>query len=158
MKTLIIKDLDKSASEKMELTDIVNVLDKEKIDYQPIDIVNWKAFPYQPQVSFRIAWSSETNEIFLQYKVKENGIRGTYGQDKGALPYKDDCVEFFFSPGADSCYYNLELNCIGYGTLACHRPDAETVRYGDEVLSKIRRASSLGNEVIGMKEGEYEWT
>ena len=70
MKTLIIKDLDKSASEKMELTDIVNVLDKEKIDYQPIDIVNWKAFPYQPQVSFRIAWSSETSEIKALFLIR----------------------------------------------------------------------------------------
>lgn len=31
---------------------IPTLFDNENITYHPIDIVNWKEYPYQPQVSF----------------------------------------------------------------------------------------------------------
>ena len=33
---------------------IPTLFDNENITYHPINIVNWKEYPYQPQVSFRI--------------------------------------------------------------------------------------------------------
>ena len=37
--------------------------------YYPINIVNWKEYPYQPQVSFRIAYTNDA--ILVHYKVVE---------------------------------------------------------------------------------------
>lgn len=36
---------------------IPTLFDHENIMYYPINIVNWKEYPYQPQVSFRIAYT-----------------------------------------------------------------------------------------------------
>ena len=33
------------------------LLDKENVGFQPIDTVNWEAFPYKPEVQFRIAYT-----------------------------------------------------------------------------------------------------
>ena len=40
------------------------------ITYHPINIVNWKEYPYQPQVSFRIAYTNDA--ILVHYKVVED--------------------------------------------------------------------------------------
>ena len=37
--------------------------------FQSINTVNWKAFPYQPEVQFRIAHTDDA--ILVHYKVKE---------------------------------------------------------------------------------------
>ncbi len=117
---------------------------------------NWdREFPYSPDVKFRIAWSSE--EIFIQFIVKEEHIRAVYTQDSGSLPYKDSCVEFFMIPPGSDNYYNLEMNCIGIGTFACGPERNERTRFGADVLSKIRRISSLGSEAIELKSGGIEW-
>ena len=48
---------------------IPTLFDNENITYHPIDIVNWKEYPYQPQVSFRIAYTNDA--ILVHYKVVE---------------------------------------------------------------------------------------
>ena len=49
---------------------IPTLFDNENITYHPIDIVNWKEYPYQPQVSFRIAYTNDA--ILVHYKVVED--------------------------------------------------------------------------------------
>lgn len=46
---------------------IPTLFDNENITYHPIDIVNWKEYPYQPQVSFRIAYTNDA--ILVHYKT-----------------------------------------------------------------------------------------
>ena len=77
--------------------------------YYPINIVNWKEYPYQPQVSFRIAYTNDA--ILVHYKVVEDSVRAKYGEDNGSV-WTDFCVEFFSIPARDGVYYNLECNCI----------------------------------------------
>ena len=48
---------------------VPSLLDGNGIEFQPLDVVNWKDYPYKPEVSFRIAHTGR--EILLHYKVKE---------------------------------------------------------------------------------------
>lgn len=138
------------------IAEVQQALDENDVPFQMIDKVNWPDYPYKPTVKFRIAHSDE--EIYLQYLVVEDGTRATYGTDFGSHPFMDSCVEFFMIPSAtDSIYYNLEMNCIGHGTFdggALRRP---RTRFADDVLSQIRRESTLGDTPFGDRAGEQEW-
>lgn len=139
------------------IEEVKRTFDREAVAWHAIDQVNWPEIPYKPEVRFRIM-HSET-EIYLQFHVRENGVRATFDYDAGSQPYKDDCVEFFMIPSdRDSSYYNLELNCIGHGTFNYGPDRQDRHRCGDEILSQIRRESSLGSEAFGTREGPQEWT
>ena len=134
---------------------IDSMFDALKIPFNKIDTENWQGFDYHPMVEFRIAYSKD--EIYLQYHVIEPCVKAVYGEDAGSAPYKDSCLEFFCIPGSkDSIYYNLELNCIGKGTFAGGAQRTERTKFTDEVLSQIRRHSTLGNEPFGIKESNAE--
>lgn len=136
---------------------VEKMMDSLNIPFNALDQLNWEAFPYKPEVSFRIAYSND--EIYLQYKVREKYIRAFYTSDEGSAPYKDSCIEFFISlSDDDSFYYNLELNCIGVGTFAGGPDRRNRTRFDTSVISLIRRESSLGREGFGTKEGDFEWS
>lgn len=142
---------------------IENIMDSMQVPFHNIDNTNWLGYNYKPQVEFRIAYSKD--EIYIQYRVKEKYIRAFYTKDEDSAPYKDSCVEFFIIPGeSDTIYYNLELNCIGVGTFAGGPNRKERTRFGTDVMSKIRRASTLvkegylGKEGFETKEGYFEWS
>ncbi len=154
--TLIVSKVAFSSPEP-RMEEVIAEFDEAGIAWNAVDRVNWDAFPYRPEVEFRIM-HSET-EIYLQFHVKENGLRATYDYDYGSRPYTDDCVEFFMIPSdRDPSYFNLEMNCIGHGTFH-YGPDREhRTRCNDEILCQIRRHSTLGSEAFGMREGPQEWT
>ena len=89
---------------------VPSLLDGNGIEFQPLDVVNWKDYPYKPEVSFRIAHTGR--EILLHYKVKEASVRAVASGDNGRV-WEDACVEFFVSPEGDDRYYNFECNCVG---------------------------------------------
>ena len=89
---------------------VPSLLDGNGIEFQPLDVVNWKDYPYKPEVSFRIAHTGR--EILLHYKVKEASVRAVASGDNGRV-WEDACVEFFVSPEGDDRYYNFECNCAG---------------------------------------------
>ncbi|MFA7033848.1 MAG: carbohydrate-binding family 9-like protein [Bacteroidales bacterium] len=156
MGQLTVKKIEFSEREP-SIAMVKKALDDNNIEFHPIDKINWADYPYKPQVKFRIAHSED--EIYIQYVVKEDGTRATFGEDIGSRPFTDSCVEFFMIPSAtDSIYYNLEMNCIGHGTFdggAMRRP---RTRFGEEVMSRIRRESTLGDIPFGDREGIQEWT
>ena len=53
----------------VEVDALPELLDKEKIGFQPIDNVNWEAYPYRPKVEFRIAHSDDA--VLLHFNVNE---------------------------------------------------------------------------------------
>lgn len=120
---------------------------------EKIDHANWKDFPYKPEVSFKIAHSG--TEIYLQYQVKEKYIRAIHKHDNESV-WTDSCVEFFFSPAGDS-YYNLEFNCIGTTLAGFGKGRHDRVRAGLEITSEIERNSSLGNDTMRSREGDFTW-
>ena len=80
-----------------------------KVAFQPVNTVNWAAYPYCPDVKFRIAYTD--NAILIHYKVKEASVRAVAGKDNGPV-WEDACVEFFSIPAGDGVYYNMECNCV----------------------------------------------
>ena len=77
-------------SAKPSVAEVAAMFDREKVEFHSIDAVNWESYNYKPDVKFRMAHSTE--EIYLQYVVKEEGVRATFGFDAGSKPYTDSCV------------------------------------------------------------------
>ncbi|MBR5855966.1 MAG: hypothetical protein IKY70_01675 [Bacteroidales bacterium] len=158
-KKLIVKEFtfNTPTPDYQQIDSMFNMMD---IPFNKIDIENWSGYEYHPQVEFRIAYSKD--EIYLQYHVVESCIKAVYGEDAGSAPYKESCLEFFCIPHKnDPTYYNLELNCIGIGTFAGGAQRTERTRFTGEVLSQIRRHSTLGNKPFGTKvneENPFEYT
>lgn len=130
------------------------LLDEQHVAFHPLDVVNWAAYPYRPEVSFRMAHTGR--ELLLHYKVKEASVRALATADNGRV-WEDACVEFFVSPEGDDCYYNFECNCaakllIQGGVWNERRPLAEP-----GVLAKVKRWSSLGTEPFAERTGECSW-
>ncbi len=130
------------------------LLDTEKIAFIPIETVNWKEYPYKPEVAFRIAHTNDA--IVLHYKARENSVRATALTDNGSV-WEDACVEFFSSPEEDGIYYNMECNCAG--TLLV---GAGSGRNGREhapqaVLDIVQRWASLGRTPFEERIGECAW-
>ena len=124
------------------------------VGWNKISSVNWEKYSYRPDVQFRIAY---TNSAFLlQYKVKEQSVRAVAAQDNGEV-WKDSCVEFFVSPANDGIYYNFEFNCIGTCLLALGPNRHQRERAPLDVISGIRRLSSLGTTPFQERIGDVEW-
>ena len=161
-KTITVKELAFNV-EKPSAAQIEEAMNAKNVEYNQIACVNWEGYngDYNPDVKFRIGYTEK--EIYLQYLVTENDIKAVYGEDAGSKPYTDSCVEFFAIPGEGGEYYNLEMNCIGKGTFAGGAQRTDRTRYGDDVLSQIRRESTLGSEAFGTKsfaengEKPYTW-
>ena len=130
------------------------LLDKEKVAFQPINTVNWTAFPYRPEVEFRIAHTEDA--ILLHYKVKEASVRAIAGHDNGPV-WEDACVEFFSIPGGDGVYYNMECNCAGTLLIGAGAGRDNRQHAPQEVLDKVQRWSSLGRAAFEERVGECNW-
>jgi len=120
-----------------------------------IDTINWAEFPYKPRVEVSVGYSD--NEIFLKYYVNEVYFKAEKTESNQNV-FEDSCVEFFVSPENDGIYYNLEINGIGTCLLGSGTARANSTRANPEIISKIRRLSSIGNKPVKEKEGEFSWT
>jgi len=151
-KELLVKQL--SASESITITEIGAMLEKE-IQLQAIALVNWDAFPYAPDVKFRIAHAND--QIWLKFYVSENHILAQHTETNSAT-HKDSCVEFFVDPEQTGSYYNFEFNCIGTVHLAYGAGRHERVFIPPAIIeNEIQIVSSLGNRPFTEKSGEYSW-
>ena len=63
----------KISAANVEACSLPRLFDEEKIDFQPVQCVNWAEYPYKPKVNFRIAHTK--NSILLHFKVKEASVR-----------------------------------------------------------------------------------
>ena len=120
-----------------------------------IGLKNWEAYPYKPQVSFRIAHDGST--LYLKFYVTENHILAQR-TETNASTHRDSCVEFFIDPDASGAYYNFEFNCIGTTHLA-YGPDRRDRTFIEPELIKkeIFTASTLGNLPFEEKSGTFSW-
>lgn len=120
-----------------------------------IDTINWTDYPYKPLVELSIGYSD--NEIFLKYYVCEVYFKAEKTESNQNV-FEDSCVEFFVSPEEDGIYYNLEINGIGTCLLGTGTGRDNSKRANPEIISKIRRLSSVGNKPVEEKEGDFSWT
>lgn len=130
------------------------LLDKEKVAFHSINSVNWKAYPYCPEVQFRIAHTADA--ILLDYRVTEASVRAIASSDNGAV-WKDACVEFFSVPAGDGIYYNMECNCAGTLLIGVGGAREGRERAPQTVLNSVLRWSSLGRKPFAELVGECSW-
>ena len=120
-----------------------------------IDTINWKGYNYKPEVALSIAYSD--HEIFLKYYITENYFKAEK-TETNQMVCEDSCVEFFVSPEDDGIYYNLEFNGIGTCLLGTGTARENSTRANPEVISKIRRLTSVGEKPVKENAGEFKWT
>jgi len=120
-----------------------------------INTINWKEFNYKPEVALSIAYSD--HEIFLKYYITENYFKAEK-TETNQMVCEDSCVEFFVSPEDDGIYYNLEFNGIGTCLLGTGTTRENSTRANPEVISKIRRLTSVGKKPVKENVGEFKWT
>ena len=153
MKTMYLSKI-QPGDGTLEACQIPDLLDSFQIPFQPVACVNWKDYPYCPDVKFRIAHTG--SDILLEYRVKEASVRAVADVDNGRV-WEDSCCEFFFQvPGDKENYYNMECNCgetllIGYGR------KGEREHALPEVTATVDRWSSLGKAPFEERAGECEW-
>lgn len=151
-KNLFVKEIEYNG-----VTDIqkVSELLEQQAELHSIEVVNWEAFPYSPNVKFRMAYCNE--EIWLKYYVEETHILAGHTETNSDVS-KDSCVEFFFDPLGDGNYYNFEFNCIGT-TLVQYGPNGKEQQFlAPELIERnIEISSSLGSEPFQEKIGNYKW-
>lgn len=120
-----------------------------------IDKANWDETSVpRPKALFKIGHNG--THLFLQYFVEENEILAKTAEDNGAV-WTDSCVEFFIRFTNSDYYYNLELSCIGKALFG-YRKERKNVVYADsEIMSSIKRYSSLGDKNFDKKQGDFKW-
>ncbi|MBD5180330.1 MAG: hypothetical protein HDT01_03415, partial [Bacteroidales bacterium] len=117
-----------------------------------IDTVNWKEYPYVPDVRFRIAHTGDA--ILLNYKVNEEAVRAVAEGDNGRV-WEDSCVEFFVTFDGMQ-YHNIECNCVGTILSAVGSERENRNLLAAEQLDKIKRKSTLCKDGLPVS-GPVEW-
>lgn len=128
---------------------IIRMLDTESAAWHTLTQVNWKAFPYQPSVSFRIA-HTETH-LLVHFHVIEQSVRAVAQHDNDRV-WEDSCVELFISPDGNDTYYNFECNCAGKLLIEYGQPGRRE-RAPLHITSGVHRWSSLGSEPFDTQDG-----
>lgn len=150
MKQLFIKKLE--PAKNRTLAEAAHLLEKQTVTIQ-IDTINWSAFSYKPQVTFRIGHTG--SEIWLKFYVVEKHIRAVETRTNGDV-YKDSCVEFFIAFD-DKNYYNFEFSCIGTRHLSFGPGRGNRTRISPEIVEQIEIEPSLGNKPFEAKSGNFTW-
>jgi hypothetical protein len=132
---------------------VAEMLDQE-IAPLKLEMANWEEYRYLPDVTVQIAWNED--ELFLQFKVNEQSVKAEITQSNGRV-WTDSCVEFFLSPEGNDEYYNLEVNCIGTILLGFRKKGKNTIHASDEIISSIRRISTIGNSPFPERKETTNW-
>ncbi len=76
-----------------------------------VGTVNWKEYPYKPNMEARILYSDYA--IHVKLTTDEKGLVAVQREQNSAV-CDDSCMEFFFRPNEnDPHYINFELNPFG---------------------------------------------
>lgn len=119
-----------------------------------IDQINWEAYSYKPSVAFYLAHNNQ--HIFILYKVSEENIRAKYVKDNDAV-WEDSCVEAFFSKDLNEGYFNVEVTCIGTALVGYGKGRDNRTHLEEDQMKTIKRAASLGKEIIGKNNVNGDW-
>jgi len=143
-----------SGSAYPSLAEISALLDKQK-NRLKVDTINWKGYEYMPRVELALAYSD--NEICIKFYVREDYFKAEM-TETNQMVCEDSCVEFFVSPEDDGVYYNIEFNGIGTCLIGSGYGRASSARVNPEIVSKIRRMTSVGTEPVAERTGDFQWS
>lgn len=117
--------------------------------------VSWPAFPYCPEVRFKIAHDGLC--IYLEYQVREQQILARYRRVNEPV-YKDSCVEFFLSFDQEH-YYNMEFNALGTALVGYGKnKKGERQRLSSERIGQIEVRSSLAEDKAAYTIAASSWS
>lgn len=151
-KVLIVKKVEYKGQADLET---VSRLLEEQAQLHQIGTLNWEAFPYQPEVTFRIG--HHNNQIWIKYYIKEAHTLATRTQTNSAT-HRDSCLEFFLDPKGDGNYYNFEVNAIGTVHLAYGPRGGDRNFIEPHIIEdQIRVESSLGTAPFKELKGDQNW-
>lgn len=153
MKVLEVKKLEFGT--KYPDLDEISVRLDNLVAREHIKIINWKEYNYKPEVTFSIGYTDE--ELLLKYYVTERYFKAEKTQSN-QMVCEDSCVEFFVSPVDDGIYYNMEFNGIGTCLLGTGTGRENSTRVDPKIISKIRRKTTVGNQPVKEREGDFSWT
>lgn len=118
---------------------------------QTIDVLNWEAFPYLPQVHYKVVHNGSM--LFIQFDVAEREETRTQCRQDHDPVYQDSCVEFFIQT-RDNSYHNFEFNSAGVMLSASGKERSNRTSRSGEELTLIERISSG----VHLKGGLYCWS
>ena len=110
-----------------------------------------------PLTQVKVAYDDEA--IYVKFKVNDRYVKAIYANHQDPV-YKDSCVEFFFTPGADVTegYFNLEMNCIG--TMLFHHqkiPRKNAVAINENDIEKVKVITSLTGVIDPEIDDNVSW-
>ena len=105
-----------------------------------ISNVNWKNYPYKPDVKAKLAHDGKS--LYILYKVTEQHLRVKNLDDNGSV-WEDSCVEFFVADPDRKHYYNFETNAAGTALASRRVSRTECEHFPSEKMARIIRLSSL---------------
>lgn len=151
-KSLFVKAID--CDEVVDLEKVSNLLEANA-ELEDISELNWQAFPYRPEVKFRIAHCN--NQIWLKFYVQEKYVMAKRTETNSDT-HRDSCVEFFLDPNEDGNYYNFEVNGIGTTHLA-YGPNIGKRTFIDPktIQDHVKINSTLGDRPFDEIKGEQKW-
>ena len=126
-----------------------------KLPATKVDCVNWEEFPYKPDVTIRLGYSSSA--LAILFEVEEDHVRAVTMNDCGPV-WEDSCCEFFVADPAGNGYFNFEMNCVGTLLAAKRRSREDFEPLNESQLKEIARFSSLPHAPIdSVGEGQKYW-
>ena len=121
----------------------------------PLSCVNWKEYPYAPQVSFHVAHTDKA--LVVLFDVKEDHVRAASLEANGPV-WEDSCVEIFLAVPGKEGYFNFETNCIGTSLAAYRRSKTDADMFSPEQMEQIGTVASLAHEAIDLQKEGQEWS
>ena len=138
-----------------EAAGVPEILNAMAVPFESVATVNWpEEFPYCPDIKFRVAWCPEG--LVLHYKIEEQSVRATYGEDNGKV-WTDSCAECFIRNAESDTYYNIECNCVGTLLIGLRGEDVGRCHMSLEILAEVKRWASLGREPFGERNEQTAW-
>ena len=125
----------------------------DKLDRTSLTNGWFDLYPYQPQVTFGIAYNN--HEIYLKYYVQEEAIAAKFYNSNEPV-YQDSCVEFFVAFDEDS-YYNLEFNCLGACLMEFGKSRANRLRATEATIQKIKRYATVTRNLSSKGDAQVYW-
>jgi hypothetical protein len=119
----------------------------------PIEIFHPGSSPRnRPETAVKLLHDSSS--IYVFFHVTDPFLLCRYTRFNEPV-YTDSCVEFFFSPGGEDGYFNVETNCLGT-QLISHVKAGKAVRFSEEEGNSIKPVPMITGP--DQKTGKMVWT
>lgn len=127
-----------------------------KAETARIEEHTWTDHAFLPHCEARALYS--TKSLFLYFRTEDWELSASRTGD-GEEVWRDNCVEFFFSPSADLSlpYLNFEFNLLGAMLLGVGESRENRRRLSPTELRSIPRRADYHEPIMDKSEGRKVW-